>query len=155
MVCFCPTSVSRSPRPSLRSAFSNFLNILTRAWSGIWKCQKLNVLFAFLEFFEGNWLKKSISGSDAIVWQKSSVFSQDSFYNDDHDEWIIQNDTATPPPWYINQSSFRFTAKIWIGAIWYFDCCLQNACDGQLGPCESSLDSFDCLRTMEPSEEEM
>ena len=35
MVCFCPTSVSRSPRPSLRSAFSNFLNILTRAWSGI------------------------------------------------------------------------------------------------------------------------
>ena len=35
MVCFCPTSVSRSPRPSLRSAFSNFLNILTTAWSGI------------------------------------------------------------------------------------------------------------------------
>ena len=60
MVCFCPTSVSRSPRPSLRSAFSNFLNILTRAWSGI-MCSRSSLEISKTECFV------CVSG---IFWRK-------------------------------------------------------------------------------------
>ena len=161
MVCFCPTSVSRSPRPSLRSAFSNFLNILTRAWSGIMcsrfslEMSKTGCFVCVSGIFRRKLTKEVYLGERRHCLTKVKCFLTRLILQwwswwMNHSEWYRH------PPAMIYKPSFRFTAKIWIGAIWYFDCCLQkNACDGQLGPCESSLDSFDCLRTMEPSEEEM